>query len=123
MSEVQLEFLTDDTVSLVEANGSPVFELVIEEQVTVAALQFGVDLEFEGPPFYPATGGGAGSYVHTQSVAAATWTVVHNLGTVRTPQVVLDSAPTEIVYTNVEIIDLNTIALTFDSPVTGKAYI
>ncbi len=123
MSEVQLEFLDDDTVSLVEVNGSPAFELVIEEQVEVESLTFGIDLEFEGPPFYPAGGGDSGHYTHIQSVAASTWTVTHNLNTVRTPDVVLDSATDEIVYTSVEVIDLNTLALTFDSPMTGKAYL
>lgn len=86
-------------------------------------------VETENPEFVdlieagPSGGSGGGHYTHTQSVAAATWTVSHNLNAVRDPAVVLDSEPDRIVYPDVTVVDLNTISISFDSAVTGKAYL
>jgi hypothetical protein len=117
------EFLDegDSQVSSAVYGGEDVLIIEFEPTITVVTTpspEF-IDLTETGP----GGGGGVTSYTHIQSIAAATWTVVHNLNTVRTPQIVLDSAPDEIVYTSVEVIDLDTLVLTFDSPVTGKAYL
>lgn len=68
-------------------------------------------------------GGGAAPYVHSQTVAAATWTVVHNRGT--KPEVVteMDLFPNERVYGDVSYPDLNTAIIEWPTAVTGKAYI
>lgn len=59
-------------------------------------------------------------YTHTQSSAAAEWTVTHNLG--KHPAVsVVDSAGTEVVG-DVEYIDINTCKLIFSAAFSGKAY-
>jgi len=71
----------------------------------------------------PYASGGGGHYTHSQSTPSASWVIHHNLGVVRVPVVVLDSDPTEAVYTDMTVVDLNTINLSFDSAVSGKAYL
>lgn len=70
-----------------------------------------------GPP------GGAG-YTHHQATPAASWVIHHNQNRVVTPTIVLDTGGFgEVVYTDVEILDLDTITLDFPAPVTGYAYL
>jgi len=65
-------------------------------------------------------GPGDKNYVHTQSVASDTWTVIHGLN--KKPSVtVVDSAGTEW-KTEVEYIDLDQCVLYFSSPFAGEAY-
>lgn len=71
-----------------------------------------------GPP-----GPAAGVYSFRQATPAASWTVVHNLGTPREPTVLLDSQPTIPVLTDVEHPDNNTTIIIFPEPVTGWAYL
>lgn len=81
----------------------------------------------DGPPGGPGQPGPpgpmGGTYTHVQQDALATWTVTHNLGIARHPTIVLDSAPNELAFASVEVIDLNTLSIEFDSPVTGTAYL
>jgi hypothetical protein len=66
-----------------------------------------------GPP--------GGSYVHTQAVPAATWTVVHGLGMF--PNVTaVDSAGTAVVGQETWL-DANTIQLDFSAAFAGEAYV
>lgn len=55
--------------------------------------------------------------------AAATWTVVHNLG--RKPPVVLELAsdPAGVYITDVTYPDLNTLVVEWPAPESGKAYV
>jgi N-acetylneuraminic acid mutarotase len=60
-------------------------------------------------------------YVHTQTIAAAVWTIVHNLG--KYPSVsIVDSANDEVIgevnYTNV-----NQVVVTFSAAFSGKAFL
>jgi hypothetical protein len=69
-----------------------------------------------------ATGGG-GTYTHVQAAPAATWIITHNLGFPREPTVLMDTAPTVAVITDVaHSPGFNVTTLTFASPVTGKAF-
>ncbi len=60
------------------------------------------------------------SYVHTQSVAATTWVVNHNLNTRCSVQVV-DTDGNEII-AQIDWIDNNTVNIIFNIPITGFVY-
>lgn len=71
----------------------------------------------QGPGFLPSSV----SYVHTQSVSAAVWTINHNLGFNPTA-VVLDSAGTQCEGT-FSYPTLNQMIITFTGAFTGTAYV
>jgi hypothetical protein len=71
-----------------------------------------------GPPGPPGA-----TYVHNQSTPSASWVITHNLNLVRDPVIVLDGDTTAIVYADVTVNSLNQINISFDSAVTGKAYL
>lgn len=126
MPNDQIEFLDEGTVTAVATTESDTdsIELQISPTVVVLAAPSLDTLElFETGPGMGGGSGDSGHYVHTQSVASATWTVTHNLSSVRQPAVVLDSEPDAILICDVSVINLNTISIQFDSPVTGKAYL
>jgi hypothetical protein len=61
------------------------------------------------------------AYVHTQTVAASVWTIIHNLG--KYPSVsIVDSANDEVIgevrYTNT-----NQVVVTFSAAFSGKAFL
>lgn len=76
-----------------------------------------VERGLQGPP-----GITGGAFVHTQSEAAAQWTVTHNLNKKPTVVVLLtgESVP---VTTDVTYVDNNSLLLDFPSPVTGSVHI
>lgn len=59
-------------------------------------------------------------YTHTQSSAAAVWTVAHNLN-IKPAVMVADHLDRQI-FADVEWIDLNTVRVTHGSSITGKVY-
>ena len=61
------------------------------------------------------------SYVHSQGVAAATWTITHNLGYV--PNVWVKDSANTVVEGDVAVVDNNTITITFASAMGGTAYL
>lgn len=73
----------------------------------------------EGPPGPPGPAGG--TYIHHQTVPAATWTIVHNLSYF--PNVaVVDSADTEVEGV-VSYIDGNQLKIDFSAGFAGRAYL
>jgi hypothetical protein len=66
------------------------------------------------------TGGGDAYYRHVQGVAAAIWTVVHNLGKFPNVRVVDSAGDTWLVAPH--DIDTNQLTLTFPAPFSGEAY-
>ena len=67
------------------------------------------------------TGLTAGGKIHTQSSAASTWTVSHNLG-VQYPNVTVYNASNEVIIPQtITATDANTLTLTFGSAVSGYA--
>jgi hypothetical protein len=67
------------------------------------------------------TGGGASSYVHTQSTAATVWTVTHALGyypSVRIQDPSFNDLEADVRYTNA-----NVLTITFSTALTGVAYL
>jgi len=120
-SSVILEISSEDVSSVLESDDLLV-ELTGEsvETVTVPTLD---SLEiFTVGPQGPAGPAGA-SFVHTQTTPAATWTIVHNLNTVLSVVLLIDSIPGEPVFTDITYPDLNTVVVTWPSPETGKAYL
>lgn len=65
--------------------------------------------------------GGDLTYVHTQSVLAATWLVEHHLG--KYPAVDVVDSGGSVVIPDVLYIDENTVQLTFGAATSGKAYV
>lgn len=77
-----------------------------------------------GPPGPPGPPGATGStYMHDQTAPAATWTIIHNLGTKPAVVLELSSNPTELIYTDVSYPDLNTVVVEWPAPETGKAFL
>ena len=70
------------------------------------------------------TGGGGGSYVHTQTIPAATWNITHSLGSLGVSAVVIDSTGDEIIgWLNRAASTVNLLVIQFSEPLAGVAYI
>jgi hypothetical protein len=122
---------TENIVSVVAANARLVIEpeekileikasdrqLVINPEINV------VSVSAPGPPGPPgATGSAAGeAIVYSQTTPAASWPIAHNLGRPVGTVIRLDNG--EIVNTQVDQGDLNTVVLIFPAPTTGKALV
>jgi hypothetical protein len=67
---------------------------------------------------------GAGSYVHNQGAAAASWTVQHNLGAKPVSLAVFDAAG-DLIFGDPDYpgSTVNAITVHFAEPVAGKAYV
>lgn len=63
----------------------------------------------------------AGSYIHTQSVSASTWTINHNLGYY--PAVSVVDSGESLVIGDVTYISTNTLSVSFNASFGGKAYL
>lgn len=73
------------------------------------------------PPYLAGGGTGDKNYVHTQSVASATWTITHTLN--KYPAVnVVNSGNNEVI-PDIHYNSTTQITLTFGVPDTGKAYL
>lgn len=66
-------------------------------------------------------GKGASSYVHTQLVASAEWTISHNMG--KYPSVSIVDSGDNIVMGDVRYIDENTVTVRFNGAFSGTAYL
>lgn len=60
-------------------------------------------------------------YIHTQSVASATWTISHNLN--KYPPVTLVDGSGFVMTATVQYLNANQVQATFSSAVTGSAYL
>lgn len=72
-----------------------------------------------GPPGPPGPAGG--NYVHTQSTASAVWVIPHNLGFV--PNIRIEDSAGGDVEGEVEVVDTNTLQVTFTAAFGGTAYL
>lgn len=66
------------------------------------------------------TAGADKKYTHTQSSAAATWTITHNLD--KQPAVSVVDSTENVIICEVEYTSLNQVELRFSTPYSGKAY-
>lgn len=76
--------------------------------------------------YVPAGGGGGGGtadikYTFTQTVASATWTIVHSLGVF--PAVTIVDNSGNVVHGDIVYSSSNQIVVTFDTAQAGKAYL
>ena len=69
----------------------------------------------------PTEGGGDKTYVFTQATASDTWEIKHNL--YKYPSVSIVDSGDNIVYGDVQYIDINTCVCHFSAPFSGKAYL
>jgi hypothetical protein len=77
----------------------------------------------QGPPGPQGPAGTSGGfYMHDQSVPAATWTVVHNLGYNPAGIFVTDSSGSDV-EGEVTYVNTNQLTLTFSAAFSGKAYV
>jgi len=63
----------------------------------------------------------SGSYIHTQSASASTWTINHNLGF--NPAVSVVDSGENVVIGDVTYITTNTLSVSFTASFGGKAYL
>lgn len=63
-----------------------------------------------------------GSYVHSQSVSASTWTITHNLGYYPGGVSVVDSGET-VVVGDVTHLSATAFTVSFSTPFSGKVYV
>jgi len=63
----------------------------------------------------------SGSYIHTQSASASTWTINHNLGF--NPAVSIVDSGENVVIGDVTYISTNTLSVYFNASFGGKAYL
>ena len=68
----------------------------------------------------PGRDGTSVSYLHTQSIPAAIWTVAHNLG--RNPLVSVTDALGALIYPDVAHVDFNSLRIAHGNPRIGAAY-
>lgn len=61
------------------------------------------------------------TYVHTQSVAASTWTITHNLQ--RYPQVTLVNESSQTVLAPVTYVSANQVTVAFSEALAGRAFL
>tara|TARA_R110000796_G_C14246568_1_gene397980 strand:- start:62 stop:385 length:324 start_codon:yes stop_codon:yes gene_type:complete len=66
-------------------------------------------------------GGDDANYVHSQEMVSDTWTVNHNLN--KYPSVTIVDSGDNVLYTEIEYIDVNTLEVRFEASTSGKAYI
>lgn len=120
-----LEFYDTSTVtpitSFLDLTDSP------DSYVGFAASGVRVNSSANGLEFYPTSDGASGepNYLHTQSVASATWTINHNLGTTDiVAQVFSNDSPRKVINPQeIEITSVNTVTVTFPVSVAGYAVI
>lgn len=103
-----------DQEDMDEAISSYVLEL---DSQTRAAL---IDLIHEESYLPP---GSEFSFDHHQVVPASTWVIVHNRNSKPWFNLILDSDPNSINFTDVTYPDLNTAIVEWPSPETGHAYL
>jgi hypothetical protein len=63
------------------------------------------------------------SYNYTQTPAASVWTITHNLNSLDCIAIVYDDAGHQIIPDSFNVIDANTVTVTFISNVAGRAII
>ena len=123
MTELILE-VTEATSAVVLTEDPGEVGIELEAEPSIVALEVTtqdfVEISEVGPQGPPGPTGA--TYVHTQSTPAATWTINHNLNTVRPIVLLLDSAPSEPVWADTVYPTPNQAVIQLDVAATGKAY-
>lgn len=111
MADIVFDVAVQSTAVDVIAETAVINAIPLPETV-VAVVAIG------GPPG-PRGAAGGEIYTHTQSAAAATWTITHPLG--RKPGSVTVWIADELVHTDIQAPDNQTVVITFPSPTSGYA--
>lgn len=129
MPEIQVTIVSGEDVDVIIAQDDTDIEVNIAD-----SEQVDVNIATDGPPGAKGDkgddgdkgdkgddGATGGNYEHAQGVAAAIWTVNHNLG--YNPNITtVDSANREVIG-DVEYLTVNTIQVTFSGAFSGKAFV
>mgnify|MGYP005631255753 CR=1 FL=1 len=65
----------------------------------------------------------ATKYIHTQTIASATWTITHNLGSQYVSVICVDATDKQLLPAIVTFTDITSLIITFSSAISGKAII
>jgi len=104
----------DGDVTVFAGDGVDVVEVAVDPLTVIEVTVTGP----QGPP-----GPAGATYVHTQSTPAASWNISHGLNTVPAVVWMLDSVPSEPVWVDYTVVDLNNISVSWNSAESGKAYL
>lgn len=102
--------IVEEVVVTVQVSDTEPDVLVLSEDTAVHVLEL-VEVVQQG--------GADATYVHTQAVLAATWTVNHNLG--KYPSVTVTMGGVEV-ETGVTYLDTNTLQVLLNSPAIGQVF-
>lgn len=107
--------MSDEITVILEVN-----EVIVVQQDTDLSLAASGP---QGPtgPQGPAGAAGGSVYLHTQSVASATWVINHNVG--RPVSVTLFDATGRVVFSDIEHGTANQATVTWSTPTTGSALV
>ena len=105
--------LVEEVRNTVEVDDGTTVVVVVEERVQV------VDAAVQGPQGAP--GASSSSYVHTQTPAAASWVVNHDLG--YRPAVTVFDGTGALVVTDFVHNSTSSLTITFGAPLAGVAYL
>jgi len=123
VTDVLIELLDDPVATAVSVGQEDTVEIQVQADATSVSVEVSEFIEVieQGPTGPPGAAGA--TYVHTQSTPAATWTIPHNLNTILSVVLLLDSDPTNPVWSDVSYPDLNTAVVSLPSAASGKAYL
>lgn len=60
-------------------------------------------------------------YSHIQTIASTVWTIYHNGGTMFVMTQIFDTNDLQVIPSEIETVDMDTVEVTFNTPQTGKA--
>ncbi len=71
----------------------------------------------------PGGGASAFGFSHEQLSADDTWTITHNANTLNVTVTIFDDSQEQVIPNSVQIINVNTVEVTFGSPMSGRAVV
>jgi hypothetical protein len=92
---------------------------VSEQAVTLTVAEQAISVTVSGAPGPQGPAGTDATYRHIQSVAAATWTVTHNLG--KRPAVTVTDSSGRVVLGDVRYLSDSAAEVTFSAAFAGEA--
>lgn len=107
--------MTTELTVILETN-----ELTLQKAVTELVVASSGPQGPRGPQGLPGASGGT-VYLHTQSVASASWVINHNIG--RAVAVILYDSDGNVVQSDIEHGSVNQATVTWNSPTVGSALV
>ena len=123
INEINGEIVTDDEINVLSISNDEVISGDVDNTVMVGRYS-GIEndlIKVEINNTNETIEAKSKTYVFEQGIAAATWTIVHNLN--KYPSVtVIDSAGDQV-FANLNYVDENELVLDFGAEFSGKAYL